>query len=696
MGRCKNHPDRETNYLCMKHNVYLCEECLTCQDPHLYCKFRSSCPIWFIYKERKKEKERKEEEQQRAKAGVFKVKFLPFEKETEVPKDSTLLEAALKAGIKLNASCNGVGACGKCKLIVKKGKIETQPTTLLSDGEKERGYVLACQTKVVEDMVVELPPETLERQMRCAGQGKEATQRLKELVAEISPLYEEIELHLDPPTLEDTVCDLDRLLRGLKKKGIDTERTTESLKVIKELANIMRAENWHVTTSLIKRKCSNEIVEVRPGDKKERNLGIAVDLGTTTVVVYLVDMKDGTILGSLGDHNRQAMCGDDVINRIVCAERDGVKKLSKMARSTINGLVNEILNSVGGDHREIKNVVVSGNTTMTHLFLGIEPRYIRRKPYIPTVSEYPIFKASEVGLKVNPMAGVFVLPGPASYVGGDIVAGVLYSGLHRREEVTLFVDVGTNGEIVLGNKDWLLTASCSAGPAFEGGGIRFGMRAEVGAIEKVKIDTKTLEPEIKVVGDVAPRGICGSGMIDLMAEMLKAKIIYPNGKFNRDISHPRIKEEKGEPQYILAFAKKETELEEDIVFTESDISNLIRSKGAVYAGFKVLLKQAGMTANDIDKMLIAGGFGEHLDIERAITIGLLPDIDRNKFDYIGNSSIAGAYMCLLSSDYREEARKICNSMTYVDFSDNNEFMEEFTSALFLPHTEMKDFPSVSL
>ena len=693
MGKCINHPDRETNYLCMKHNVYLCDECLTCQDPELYCKFRSSCPIWFIYKERKK-REREQEEQE--KAEKVKVVFLPDKKEVLVEAKTNLLDAAREAGIKLNASCNGAGACGKCKLIVKKGNIETNPTVLLSEKEKQMGYVLACQTKVLEDVEVEIPPETIERQMVCAGQGKEATEKLKGLVETIEPVHHEVELHLDPPTLEDSVSDLDRLFRGLKKLGYDTTRMTESLKVIQDLANVMRAQNWHITTSIITRDCSNEIVAVRPGQNKERNLGIAVDLGTTTIVVYLVDMSTGEILGALGDHNKQAACGDDVINRIVCAEKDGVKKLSKMAKSTINGLINEILNTVGADHREIKNVVVSGNTTMTHLFLGIEPRYIRRKPYIPTASQYPIFKAMELGLRTNPMAAVYVMPGPASYVGGDIVSGVLYCNIHKDDKLTLFVDVGTNGEIVLGNKEWLLTASCSAGPAFEGGGIRFGMRAEIGAIEKVKIDPQSLEPEIKVVGDVKPRGICGSGMIDLMAEMLKNKIIQPNGKFNLDTTHPRIKEENGEKQYILAIANKETELEQDIVFTESDISNLIRSKGAIYAGFRVLLKQAGLSFNDLDQMLIAGGFGEHLDVERAITIGLLPDIDRSKFKYVGNSSIAGAYMCLLSKEARKQAREICNSMTYIDFSDNTEFMEEFTSALFLPHTELKDFPSVKL
>ncbi|MCK5782817.1 MAG: DUF4445 domain-containing protein, partial [Desulfobacterales bacterium] len=290
---------------------------------------------------------------------------------------------------------------------------------------------------------------------------------------------------------------------------------------------------------------------------------------------------------------------------------------------------------------------------------------------------------------------VFVMPSPASYVGGDIVAGLLYTGLHREEPLTMFIDVGTNGEIVLGNRDWLMAASCSAGPAFEGGGVRWGMRAEEGAIEKVSIDPETFNPVVTVVGDTLPRGICGSGMIDLISEMLLKKIIQPNGKFSIDSTHPRYIKSGDEHAFIVAFAN-ETSVERDIIFTESDIDNIIRSKGAVYAGFMVLLNQAGMDFSMVDRVIITGGFGQFLDIDKAVTIGLLPDIERSKFKYMGNSSIAGAYMALLSEKYRNEAIEVSNSMTYIDFSSNNEFMDEFTSALFLPHTNMKAFPSVNM
>jgi len=330
---------------------------------------------------------------------------------------------------------------------------------------------------------------------------------------------------------------------------------------------------------------------------------------------------------------------------------------------------------------------------MAHLLLEIEPRYIRREPYIPTVTEFPILKAGDIGLKANPIAAVYVMPGPASYVGGDIVAGVLYTGIHREEPLTLFIDVGTNGEIVLGNKDWMMTAACSAGPAFEGGGIRWGMRAEDGAIEKVSIDPTTREPVITTVSDQPPRGICGSGMIDLISELLQAGLIDRRGKFIDDLHHPRITTVNDEPAYILARADQ-TPMKEDIVFTESDLKNLIYSKGAVYAGFATLLNEAGLEFAMVERMVITGGFGHYLNIDKAIRIGLLPDIDRTKFSYLGNSSIAGAYMVLMSAQYRQEAQAICRNMTYIDFSSNPRYMDEFTSALFLPHTNLEMFPNV--
>lgn len=691
MGFCVYHPDRETSYHCMKHKIYLCEECLQCRDPQLYCKFRPSCPIWFMTK-RKESLERDDKAAAAALRTELQVTFKTNGKSVKVPTGTTLLEAARQADVHINASCNGKGACGKCKLVVMAGRTENPATPLLSESEKRKGYILACQSKVVEDVTVDIPPEILERKLKVAGMGQEATDRLAGLVQDIDPMLKEIALELSPPTLEDSVSDLDRLNRGLKKQGCDVARLNVGLNVMRQLSEAVRSEDWKLTVSVIQRKCSNEILEVAPGTAPRPSYGLAIDVGTTTIAVYLVDMRDGAVIAATSGHNRQAACGDDVINRIVCAEKDGVKKLSAMVLATINGLVGEALDSAEVDRAQVKNIVISGNTTMAHLLLQIEPRYIRREPYIPTVAEYPILRAGEIGLKAHPKAAVFIMPGPASYVGGDIVSGVLYTGFHRKEPLTLFIDVGTNGEIVLGNKDWMMTAACSAGPAFEGGGIRWGMRAEEGAIEKVAIAPDTFEPTLATVGDHPPRGICGSGMIDLISELLNAGIIDRRGKFHADLDHPRIQKIKDEPVYLLVPADQ-TPMEEDIVFAESDIKNLIYSKGAVYAGFTTLLNEAGLDFSMVDRMIIAGGFGQYLNIEKAVAIGLLPDIERSKFTYVGNTSIVGAYMALLSGAHRQEAIKISNDMTYVDFSSNNRYMDEFTSALFLPHTNLNMFPS---
>jgi len=674
----------------MKHNIYMCEECLRCRDPEIYCKFRSSCPIWFMDK---RQKGLDVEEKTEAEAAQHRVIFQPEGREVAVPAGSSLLEAAQVADIYLNASCNGKGSCGKCKLVVESGDVEKKTTPLLTDREKESNYVLACQSRIMGDVTVRIPEEVLKKRLQVAGMGQEVTSRLKGLVREIDPMLKEIPLDLAPPTLEDSVSDLDRLNRGLKKEGYDVERLNVGILVMRQLADVIREDSWKITASIIQRKCSNEILEVRPGNGKNQPLGLAIDIGTTSIVVYLVDMTNGSIIAATSGHNGQAACGDDVINRIVCAEKDGVKKLSRMVLSTINSLIGEALDSAGADSMQVMNIVLSGNTNMAHLLLQIEPRYIRREPYIPTVSEFPILQAGEIGLKVNPIAAVFVMPGPASFVGGDIVSGLLYTGFHREEPLTLFIDVGTNGEIVLGNKDWLMTAACSAGPAFEGGGIRWGMRAEQGAIEKITIDTKTLEPDFSTVGDELPRGICGSGMIDLISELLKVGIIDRSGRLQKDIKHRRIRQLGDESAYILAFADQ-TPMQEDIVFTEPDLKNLLYSKGAVYAGFTTLLAQAGLDFSLVKRVFISGGFGQYLNIEKAIRIGLLPDIERDKFHYMGNSSIVGAYMALLSNAYRREAREICSNMTYIDFSRNNSYMNEFTSALFLPHTNLELFPNV--
>ncbi len=696
MGYCINHPDRETSYLCMKHQIYLCEECLACRDPDIYCKFRSSCPIHFISKKGFKDADQADEAGLPEKAALTcSIHFKPEDITVTVPKGTTLLEAALDADVYVNASCNGKGSCGKCRLIVESGTvINGTHTSLLSDSERKQGMVLGCQARVDGDVVVRIPEETLEKKLRAVGMGSQATEKLLGLVMTPDPMVKKYTLEMSAPTLDDTVSDLERLKRALRQQDINTEKVSAGIRVMRQLTRAVREDNWHVQASILEKKCSSEIVDVRPVHLASRSLGLAVDLGTTSIVVYVVEMATGKVIAGASGHNSQAACGDDVINRIVCSEKDGVSKLKKMAVSTINNLSARALSSLEETHNNIENVVISGNTTMIHLLLGIDAAYIRREPYIPTVSEFPILKAGEIGLKAAYYAGVFIMPGPAGYVGGDIVSGVLYTGFYDKTPLTMFIDIGTNGEIVLGSNEFLMTAACSAGPAFEGGGIRWGMRAEDGAIEKVTLDPSTFSPDYVTVEDKPARGICGSGMIDLLSEMLDKGVIGQDGKFKLDGDHPRMTRFKEEPAFIIESSEK-AGTSEDIIFTESDIRSLVLSKAAVFAGFISLLEQIGMDFSAVEQFIITGGFGQYLNIEKAVRIGLLPDIDRAKFRYMGNSSIAGAYMALMSGMFRRKAIEISNAMTYVDFSSSSRFMDEFVQAQFLPHTDMKLFPSLA-
>jgi uncharacterized 2Fe-2S/4Fe-4S cluster protein (DUF4445 family) len=437
-----------------------------------------------------------------------------------------------------------------------------------------------------------------------------------------------------------------------------------------------------------------EVLDIFPGEVSKKRYGAAVDIGTTTVVVYLVEMATGHIVGTASSYNSQVKCGDDVITRIVYAtEKNGLQELQNLAVGNISGMLSELAEKNNVSTGMIDYIVVAGNTTMTHLFYGINPQYIREEPYIPTATFFPLIRGKSVGLAIDPQAIVYSMPNVASYVGGDITAGVLVSQIYKKEKVSLFIDIGTNGEIVLGNRDWLVTAACSAGPAFEGSGIKFGMRAMEGAIEEVEISPTTCEVNYRVIGDVKPIGICGSGMIDALAEMYLTGVIDQKGKIREETGSKRIRHGESGLEYVLAW-RVESAINKEIVITEVDLDNLIRAKAAIYAGFSTLLTQMGVTFADVDRVYIAGGFGRYIDVERAITIGMLPDLPVDKFIFLGNTSIMGAYFTLLCDRLRHEAEEIARKMTYLELSVSRSFMDEYLSALFLPHTDLDAFPTV--
>jgi len=596
------------------------------------------------------------------------------------------------------SSCGGKGNCGKCKVVITDGEIDPgKSRSFLSAEEAGRGYALSCLTHVKSDLTIEIPPESRMQAKHKIATGANMEELIKLmqraggcLESRISRVY----LEINPPTIDDNISDYERLRRALDKAGFDSSHLHMNYMMLGELPRVLREGNWKVTVSVFSVTAVLEVLDIFPGDATLTRYGAAVDIGTTTIVVYLVNMTNGHVIGTASAYNSQVKCGDDVITRIVYAtERSGLKELQTLAVGNINTMLAELSEKNNIPPSMIDYIVVAGNTTMEHLFFGIDPQYIREEPYIPAATFFPLIRGKSVGLQVDPQAIIYSMPNVASYVGGDIAAGVLVSQIHKQDQVSLFIDIGTNGEIVLGNKDWLVTAACSAGPAFEGSGIKFGMRAMEGAIEEVEINPKTHDVNYRVIGDVKPIGICGSGMIDALAEMYLNGVIDQKGKIREEIGSRRIRRGESGLEYVLAW-RVESAINKEIVITEVDLDNLIRAKAAIYAGFSTLLSQMNMTFADIEKLYIAGGFGRYIDVERAITIGMLPDLQVDKFQFLGNTSIMGAYYVLLCDRLRHEAEEIARRMTYIELSVSRSFMDEYLSALFLPHTDLNAFPTV--
>ncbi|MFN7170925.1 MAG: ASKHA domain-containing protein, partial [Candidatus Omnitrophota bacterium] len=496
---------------------------------------------------------------------------------------------------------------------------------------------------------------------------------------------------LPPPTLQDNISDLERLYRELRRsREIPIMQT--GLANVRNLGRVLRESNWKITVVLGNRNRTTEIVIIEPGNTTIHNFGIALDIGTTTVVAYLVNLNTQEVMGAKASYNRQIDFGEDVISRIILAEDpQGLEKLHHAVVDTINELIHKLTKDNGVNLSDVYAVMCAGNTTMIHLLLKVDPTYIRREPYVPTANFVPVIRAAEAGIKIHPRGLLSCIPGISSYVGGDITAGVLASGMNKANELSMLIDLGTNGEIVLGNRDWLIACSTSAGPCFEGGGVKWGTRAMKGAIQKVKIDTRENTVKVETIGNSKPRGICGSGIIDLLAELLRNDLVERSGRLKMGRS-PRIIQGE-EKEFILVYAD-DTEVLQDIILTEADIKNLIHAKGAIYSGAEVLLKHTGFSFKDVKHFFISGGMGTYLDIEKAMMIGLLPDLPKERFVFLGNSSITGAKMCLLSQEAYEEAEEIAHKMTYLDLSTNPEFMNNYSASLFLPHTDIERFPSV--
>ena len=627
----------------------------------------------------------------------YSVTFMPEKLTVSVMRGTNLLIAAKKAGIAIESPCGGHGTCGKCAVKVLNGACDMHDDSHLSQEMKNEGYVLACQIKVINDMTVEVPYFSRLTNHKVVLSSKR-TRFNKEhdyfAKNEINPLCKKITVKLDRPTFPDSLNDLDRLKTALAR-DYSLSNLEIGLSCLRTLSDTLREGNWEVTASIVYLGSKNEIIRIEPGKAKKPAYGLAVDIGTTTVVVSLLDTVKGIVVDKVGTYNEQSTFGSDVISRIIYTDENpgGLELLQKTVIKTINNLIMELLEKNQLKHEDILMMVCGGNTVMSHLFMGIKASFLRLEPYVPGTIRFPPVKAKELDLLINPEAYIINIPSVASYVGGDITAGVLATMLNHSGALTLFIDIGTNGELVLGNSDWMVTCSCSAGPAFEGSGISCGMRAMDGAIDRIEIDHKTFEVASKSIGDCKPIGICGSGLIYSLSEMMEAEIIDRAGKILENKKSDRIRFGNDGIEYVLVYAE-DSGNNQDIVITEADIKNLLRAKGAIFAGIRTMLKLVQLDVSDIERVYIAGGFGNFINITDAINIGLLPDLPYDKFEYVGNSCIQGAMTVLLSQEALDEAENIACSMTYLELSHGNLFMDEFISALFIPHTDLDLFPSV--
>lgn len=643
------------------------------------------------------------------------VYFLPDDEKIEANKGDILLDVAMDAGVHINAACGGEGACGKCRVIIKSGEVECKDSGKVSPEDFKKGYRPACQTAVLGDVEVFVPEESqLDKTSVKGAKAYEhdgryvVCQEIEKLVsgAWYNPALKKFTANIEPPTLNDNASDLSRLLRALKKQH-NLENISIDFLLLQKLSKALREADWNVTVTIVQTRMESQLgehqmrgsrrpkmISVEPGDTTDKHYSIVMDIGTTSLWGQIIDLNSRQSLAEASEYNPQIVFGDDVISRIVYSQKaGGLKKLQQVVVEGLNKIINELIRKTGVERQHISHITAAGNTVMTHLLVGLDPKYIRETPYTPVANFTPPVRAIRIGLDVADYVYLYTFPAVASYVGGDIVSGVMSSGMYQRKELTLYIDIGTNGEIVVGNSDWLMTASCSAGPAFEGGGLRCGMRATAGAIERFHINPDTLEPMIVTIGKAKAKGICGSGAISILAEFLKTGVIDQNGKFNKSCSTKRIRRSRDGLEYVLAF-KEETGAQEDVVITEPGIDNLIRAKAAMFAGYQCLLGKVGLGFKDLERVIIAGAFGDFIDLPDAITIGLLPELPADRYVFIGNGSLLGARLISLSNELLDDGERIARKMTNIELSEDHSFMDKYMAGMFLPHTDADLFPNV--
>ena len=613
-----------------------------------------------------------------------------------------LLELARRANVAIDAPCSGNGSCGKCRVKLVEGTVESPKTLHISDEEFADGWRLSCSSRVIEDVTVLVPDiaSAYQSRMKTADLSSpeeiaiftQAQEAMRSSGIVFENKYRALDLVMDVPSLEDTMPDNERLTWAIQAAA-GVEKVEIPYAVMVRLAHVLRENNFHVCVKGELDGDSFRCMEITsPTDTAI--VGCAIDIGTTTVSMVLTDLTSGKLLAKGSGGNGQIRYGADVINRIIEQGRPGGRKKLQDAiiKDTLTPIIANLCKSANISARSILRLSVGANTTMNHLFVGVDAESVRMEPYVPSFFHWDGLLAGDVKLPANPLAPVIIAPNIGSYVGGDITAGTMASMIWDKDELSLFIDLGTNGEIVFGNRDFLMSCACSAGPAFEGGDISCGMRATDGAIEACTLDKDTMEPTLRIVGEADQKavGICGSGIIDIISELFRCSIINAKGLFIREGRRVR-RDAHGMGRFVLA-EPEESETGREISINEVDIDNFIRAKGAVFSAIETLLNAVDMSVDAIDHVYVAGGIGSGINMKNAVNIGMFPDVDLEKFTYIGNSSLTGAYAMVMSDAAIETCQKVASNMTYLELSTHPGYMDAFVAACFLPHTNAKLFP----
>ena len=613
-----------------------------------------------------------------------------------------LLELARRANVAIDAPCSGNGSCGKCRVKLTEGQLDSIQTRHISDEEYAQGWRLSCSSKIAGDCTVFVPDiaSAYQSRMKTADLSspkelkifEDCQSNLKASGIAFENSYRCLELTLEEPSLDDTMPDNERLERAVQEQ-LGVARVKIPHCVMVRLAQVLRENDFHVC---LKGRLEGEeffCMEISPASDPAI-LGCAIDIGTTTVTLVILDLATGKLLAKGSSGNGQIRFGADVINRIIEQGKPGGKKKLQDAivKETLTPIIANLCKNSGLNPRNILRLCVGANTTMNHLFVGVDAQSVRMEPYIPSFFHWDDLLAGDLKLPANPVAEVLIAPNIGSYVGGDITAGTLASGIWDRDEMSLFIDLGTNGEIVFGNRDFLMSCACSAGPAFEGGDISCGMRATDGAIEACKLDKDTMEPTLDIVGDPGQKavGICGSGIIDIISELYRCGIVNAKGLFVREGSRVK-RDEHGMGRFVLVWPQ-DSETEREISINEVDIDNFIRAKGAIFSAIDTLLSSVDMTVDMIDDVYVAGGIGSGINMGNAVNIGMFPDVELSKFHYIGNSSLTGAYAMVMSNEANAKTAEVARNMTYLELSTHPGYMDAFVAACFLPHTDRSLFP----